>query len=643
MKTFKRITAAGTTASLLLALCLLPGSFFATAHASKDGASGAKGRASAKVSPDLAERTRGKGGEREGGDKVTVIVQLGSRPKGQLNAFLNRNGVHVNADFKNLDALAVELPADAVAQLASFPEVTYVSADREVTSLGGHLSTTAGADAVRQQTTPTGTAYTLDGTGVGVAILDSGLYASHKSFVGRVGGSKDYTGEGRTDDPYGHGTHVAGILAGSTSVASGKYVGIAPGATIYNLRVLNSQGTGTVSAVLAAINDLLAYHAAYNIRVANMSLGMPAIDSYKNDPVCQAVRRLVDAGVVVVAAAGNDGKLVTGGKVYGLIHSPGNEPSALTVGATNTFGTIARGDDGVATYSSRGPTRSYWTDDAGTKHYDNLLKPDLVAPGNKIVSAEAVDNFFVRLDPTLDAGVSKLSTQKMMRMSGTSMATPVAAGTAALLLQLNPKLTPNMVKAILMYTAQPLAGFNTLEQGAGEINVEGAVRLAKLVRTNLTTAGEPLLTTSALPTPQTTLSYLDSATGKTLLTTFPWAEGLLLDHTYATGAELVTIFQGIYGTGVLFGDGITISEGVIFGDGTLLSDGVIFGDQILTSDGSAMGGGSSFVGAGVLFGDGVIFGDGLLASDSYVRGDGRVIGDYFAQPQAIFCGGDAGR
>ena len=116
-----------------------------------------------------------------------------------------------------------------------------------------------------------------------------------------------------------------------------------------------------------------------------MSLGTRAVNSYLDDPLCKSVRRLVDAGVVVVAAAGNEGKDANGDKVYGQIHSPGNEPSAITVGASNTFGTDGRSDDTVTTYSSRGPTRSYSTDASGVKHYDNLIKPDLVAPGNKII------------------------------------------------------------------------------------------------------------------------------------------------------------------------------------------------------------------------------------------------------------------
>src|SRR5207244_7306240 len=124
----------------------------------------------------------------------------------------------------------------------------------------------------------------------------------------RVIANQDFTGENRTDDPYGHGSHVASIAAGNGRVSNAAYLGIAPNAKIINLRVLNSNGTGTVSATLAALDWLLTNQATYNIRVVNMSLGTAAIDSYKNDPICRAVRRLVDAGVVVVAAAGNNGK-----------------------------------------------------------------------------------------------------------------------------------------------------------------------------------------------------------------------------------------------------------------------------------------------------------------------------------------------
>ena len=579
-------------------------------------------------------------------EMASVIMQLSGKPKGMLNAFLNRNGVHVNAKYEGLNALAVELPLSSLEELASFEEVSYVSADREMVSLGGRLSVEVGAEMVREQTSVDSVAYNLDGAGVGIAVLDSGLYSSHKSFTGRLGGSKDYTGENRTDDPFGHGTHVAAIAAGSASILSGRYSGVAPGATIYNLRVLNSQGVGRVSSVLAALNDLLLYHVNYNIRVVNMSLGMPAIDSYRDDPVCVAVRKLVDAGVVVVAAAGNNGKNAAGDKVYGLIHAPGNEPSAITVGASNDAGTVGRQDDCVTTFSSRGPTRSFWTDEAGQRHYDHVMKPDLVAPGNKIVSAESESNYLVRTNPTLDAGTSKFVNQKMMRLSGTSMATPVVAGAAALLLQLNPRLTPNMVKMILMYTSQQLAGFNQLEQGAGEVNVEGAVRLAKALRMLPagTAVGTPMLLGPA-PAPQTRISYVDSL-GRAAATSFTWGQGVILSHTYATGAALINSYQAAYGLGVILGDGVIFSDGAIMGDGVVFSDGVIFADQIMTSAGAIMGDGAPFIGAGVVFGDGVVFsdgaimGDGLIMSDSYIFGDLVTRGDYAAQSTSLLGGGD---
>ena len=373
-----------------------------------------------------------------------------------------------------------------VEELASHTEVDSINEDEEVMALG-HLTSTTGADDVRTQTSSTGVRTTLDGTGIGIAILDSGIYAGHKSLAPRVIYSQDFTGENRVDDPYGHGTHVAASAAGNGSLFNGNYTGIASNANIINLRVLNAQGRSTTSTVLSALNWVFSNRASYNIRVVNVSLGGAAISSYKNDPLCIAVRRLVDAGVVVVAAAGNDGKDAFGRKQYGAIHAPGNEPSAITVGATNSFGTNSRGDDAVTTYSSRGPTRSFWTDRSGVRHYDNLVKPDLVAPGNKVISAQAADNQLVEDNPASGyrTGTGK-DNQKMMYLSGTSVSAPVVAGAAALMLQANPKLTPNMVKMLLMYTAQQLPNMNMLEQGAGQLNIEGAVKLAKLVRTDLT-------------------------------------------------------------------------------------------------------------------------------------------------------------
>ena len=168
-----------------------------------------------------------------------------------------------------------------------------------------------------------------------------------------------------------------------------------------------------------------------------------------------------------------------------------------------------------------------------------------------------------------------------MYLSGTSMATPLVAGAAALMLQVNPKLTPNMVKAILMYSAQPLAGFNMLEQGAGQLNIEGAIRLSNLVRKDLnanTPVGSPFLTTSTPPTAKTTIAG----------STFTWSGGLICNRTYVTGLELIMQFQGIYGLGVVMGDGVVmqvIAEGIETVDqfGRLKALGCEYGQGFLFS------------------------------------------------------------
>src|SRR5580765_7808059 len=411
--------------------------------------------------------------------QIPVIVQLNDKANLSFESDVAKKSGQLRATLRQFNARVVDLPAKAVDEMASRPDVDFISLDRQNISFG-HITTTTGAEAARLASVPNSSGF--DGTGIGIAVLDSGIDANHTSFLDRRGRSRvivshDFTGEGRVDDPFGHGTHVASIAAGNGRIANAQFTGIASNANLINLRVLNASGSGKVSSVLTALDWVLANRNTYNIRVVNMSLGAPAVDSYIYDPVCRAVRKLVDAGIVVVAAVGNNGINNGGKKIYGQVHSPGIEPSAITVGASNTFGTDERKDDGVATYSSRGPTRSSYLDSSGVRHYDHLIKPDLVAPGNKIIDASAANNYLVAHNPWLDAGVSKVDGRRMMYLNGSSVATPVVAGAAALLIQADPTLTPNMVKMLLMYTAQPLAGFNMLEQGSGEVNIEGAVRL----------------------------------------------------------------------------------------------------------------------------------------------------------------------
>src|SRR5437588_7239672 len=191
---------------------------------------------------------------------------------------------------------------------------------------------------------------------------------------------------GATDasDQYGHGTHVAGIIASEGWFSTGSnfthtFKGIAPNANVINLRVLDQNGAGTDSSVIAAIQTAISLKSTYNIRVINLSLGRQVFESYTLDPLCQAVEAAWSAGIVVVAAAGNQGRNDSAGtEGYGTIAAPGNDPYVITVGAMKTANTPTRTDDTIATYSSKGATA-----------YGYVVKPDIVAPGNQVVSTLA--------------------------------------------------------------------------------------------------------------------------------------------------------------------------------------------------------------------------------------------------------------
>jgi serine protease AprX len=270
-------------------------------------------------------------------------------------------------------------------------------------------------------------------------------------------------------DVYGHGTHIAGIIAGNGSAASSVtplYTGgVAPGAQLVNVRVLGVDGSGLTSDVIAGIEWVIANRAKYNIRVINLSLGHPVMEPAATDPLCEVVAEAVQAGIVVVAAAGNSGKSADGRLVLGSIASPGNSPFALTVGALNTWGTVDRSDDSVTTYSSRGPTR-----------FDLMVKPDVAAPGNKVVSLQANGSYLPTLYPSLHK--AGYGTNAYMLLSGTSMAAPMVSGAVALLLQGTPGLTPTQVKLALQSGATYVKQGGLMGAGAGSVNFWSSRKIA---------------------------------------------------------------------------------------------------------------------------------------------------------------------
>jgi subtilisin family serine protease len=299
----------------------------------------------------------------------------------------------------------------------------------------------------------------VTGQGIGVAVIDSGI-AAHTALKNKVVANISFvTGDPSVNDAYGHGTHVAGIIAGSATGATPLYTsGIAPGVQLVNVRVLGADGTGFTSDVIAGIDWAVANRARYNIRVINLSLGHPVDESSSTDPLCLAVQRAVNAGVVVVVAAGNQGRAPNLARELGGITSPGNSPDALTVGSINTWGTPTRDDDAVADYSSRGPTR-----------YDFAMKPDVVAPGSAIVSLEAAKTSLISRYPFLHRAGS--GSNAYMQLSGTSMAAPMVSGAAALLLQGVPGLSPAQIKLALQSGATYMKDGGLVGGGAGSVNV----------------------------------------------------------------------------------------------------------------------------------------------------------------------------
>jgi serine protease AprX len=272
----------------------------------------------------------------------------------------------------------------------------------------------------------------LTGEGVRIAIVDTGLDTQHPDFRGRIGGTADFTGEGITDR-HGHGTHCASIAAGSGEASGGRYRGAAPKATLYAAKVLRSDGQGMMSDVMAGIE----WAVDQGVQVISLSLGGTG-PCDGTDALCETCDAAVERGVIVCAAAGNEGP-----NPY-TVGSPGCARNVITIGACND-------QQHIASFSSRGPTS------------DGRVKPDIVFPGVDIIAARA-----------WGTKMGKIVDEYYTSASGTSMATPAAAGVCALILQAKPNLTPQEVKNRLIGTAIDL-GVDVYAQGYGRADAWRAI------------------------------------------------------------------------------------------------------------------------------------------------------------------------
>jgi serine protease AprX len=356
----------------------------------------------------------------------------------------------------------------------------------------------------------------VTGKDIGVAVVDSGI-TSHQAVKYKIAASVSFVpNDPSVDDAYGHGTHVAGIIAGSASSITGQYTsGIAPGVQLINVRVLGADGTGYTSDVIRGIDWAVDNRKRYNIRVINLSLGHAVTDYAAHDPLCLAVERAVASGIVVVVAAGNDGRAENFARRLGGITSPGNTTGALTVGAITTWGTVNRADDTVADYSSRGPTK-----------YDFNVKPDLAAPGSAIISLEAAGAYLPKKYPVLHrAGYGN---NAYMQLSGTSMSAPMISGAVALLLQAAPSLTPAQIKLALQSGATFMKDGGLTGAGAGSANVWAS---RKIVANGLPSVLNSLTTiVGGLLAPSNGVSF--------------WDDGRLSHRLYGrTGIRLLSILD----------------------------------------------------------------------------------------------------
>jgi serine protease AprX len=415
------------------------------------------------------------------GPPVSVIVEYAGAPAPVERAVLAAGG-SIRARLSSLDALAATVPGSALASLSTAPGVRDVTPDGQVQLQGktwaaddgqtpmSTVNQMMGTPTVWGRTDPSGR--TVTGKGVGVALIDSGIApVNGLNTPNRVINGPDLSFESqapnlRNLDTFGHGTHMAGIILGrDADVTPGnendptKFVGVAPDANLINLKVAAADGAVDVSQVIAAVDWTVTHRndPGLNIRVLNLSFGTDSLQDPLLDPLSHAVETAWRKGIVVVVAAGNDGATAT------RLGMPAMNSSVIAVGAADHVTTTDVKDDVAASFSSRGST---------TRH------PDLLAPGRSIVSLRDPNSYIdaeypiARISPTTDP------TQRFFRGSGTSQATAVVSGAAALLLQQRPTLTPDQVKKLLTSTAVPLKKADQVAAGAGELNIAAAAAAA---------------------------------------------------------------------------------------------------------------------------------------------------------------------
>jgi serine protease AprX len=368
-------------------------------------------------------------------------------------------GGQVTHELPIIGSFAARLPGGAVEALAASTAVWRVWGDARLRAASTNLSQydSYSPDTAWHETIQSTSGGTSAGAGVTVALLDTGI-TRVADLGNRVLARVDFTADHDGYDRHGHGTHMAGIIAGDGTASNGQWIGVAPRANLVSVKVAGADGSTDVSVVIAGLQWIVSHRAQYAIRVLNLSYGTDSKQSYLLDPLDYAVERVWRSGIFVVAAAGNRGP------DPGSVSKPGDDPFVFTVGGADTKNTPNRNDDQVPPFSGRGPTQ------------DGVGKPDLVAPAISIVSNRAPGSTIDQLHPTARVG------QYYFKGTGTSQAAAAVSGVAALLFSAGPNLTPDLAKAILVRTADRKITYNTGGNGSGSGTVDADAALAQVAK-----------------------------------------------------------------------------------------------------------------------------------------------------------------
>jgi serine protease AprX len=381
----------------------------------------------------------------------TVIV-TGTGLVSAAEAVLGLGGTLVT-QFHLINGVEAVIPAIVESALAALPGIV-VTPDVSVSVQGNPESTGphTPSDAFLQQTGATRLAAAGDkGRGVTVAVLDTGI-DNLPDFSGRLIGGVDLTGGNSPfQDSYGHGTFVAGLIAGNGASSGGQYSGEAPGANLVSIKVAGASGTTDLARLILGLQWAVDNQATYGIKVLNMSLGYQPTESTVINPLDQAVQAVWNSGIAVVASAGNAGPF------NGTVLSPGDDPLVITVGALDDLAQASVSADEMCDFSSAGPTSP-----------DGWVKPDLVTSGRSVVSLAAPGSTIYNDYPSARVGSANFVG------SGTSFSAAITSGAAALVLADNPGLTPDQVKARLLGTTNPGPVGNPFVDGHGALNAYAA-------------------------------------------------------------------------------------------------------------------------------------------------------------------------